>query len=78
MLTERVLCTNRRHRACSYANLNTESFSAQFIEQESVPRDATVVDHTWQYVNKKGGPDRRFNSSRDCIEVSIRQDLPLA
>lgn len=24
-------------------------------------RDANVVGHTWQYVNKDGGPDRRFN-----------------
>lgn len=50
--------------AISYANLNIESFPAQFIEHESVPGDATVVGHTWQYVNKKGGPDRRFKNNR--------------
>lgn len=50
--------------AISYTNLNVESFPSQFIEHESVPRDATVVDHTWQYVNKKGGPDRRFKNNR--------------
>ncbi|WOI43377.1 hypothetical protein [Acidovorax sp. BLS4] len=50
--------------AISYVNLNVESFPSQFIEHESVPRDATVVEHTWQYVNKKGGPDRRFKNNR--------------
>lgn len=48
----------------SYADLNVESFPAQFIEHESVPGDATVVGHTWQYVNKKGGPDLRFKNNR--------------
>ncbi|WP_274113590.1 hypothetical protein [Acidovorax benzenivorans] len=50
--------------AISYASLNIESFPSRFIEHESVPRDATVVDHTWQFVNKKGGPDRRFKNNR--------------
>lgn len=50
--------------AVSYADLKIESFASQFIEHESVPGDATVVEHTWQYVNKKGGPDRRFKNNR--------------
>lgn len=50
--------------AVSYADLNIESFAAQFIEGEAVPNDATVIGHTWQYVNKKGGPDRRFKNNR--------------
>ena len=35
----------------------------RFIEDGSVPSDATVVDHTWKFANKKGGPDRRFNNN---------------
>lgn len=27
------------------------------------PRDARVVGHTWQYVNKNGGPDKRFKNN---------------
>ena len=50
--------------AISYADLNISSFPAQFIEEEAVPSDATVISHTWQYVNKKGGPDRRFKNNR--------------
>ena len=30
---------------------------------EGVIRDGTVVDRTWRYVNKNGGPDRRFNNN---------------
>lgn len=32
-----------------------------FIESNGAPRDARVIGHTWQYVNKDGGPDKRFN-----------------
>lgn len=27
------------------------------------PKDARVVGHTWQYVNKNGGPDKRFKNN---------------
>ena len=29
-----------------------------------MPRDSHQIGSTWQYVNKKGGPDRRFNNNR--------------
>lgn len=32
----------------------------RFIESETVPTDSIVLDHTHRYVNKYGGPDRRF------------------
>ena len=38
--------------------------STTFIENEYSPTDAQTVGSTWQYVNKDGGPDRRFNSNR--------------
>lgn len=34
-----------------------------FIEHERVPKDATVVGHTWSKVNKDGSPDRRFRNN---------------
>lgn len=37
--------------------------SARFIEEETPPADATVVDQTWRYVNRKGGPDRRSTTT---------------
>ncbi len=38
--------------------------SQRFVENGVVPRDGTVVGHTWQYVNKSGGADRRFSNNR--------------
>jgi len=37
---------------------------SRFVEGESVPSDSQQVDSTWRYVNKKGGPDRRFSNNR--------------
>jgi len=37
----------------------------RFIESGTgVPRDGVQIDTTWQYVNVKGGPDRRFKNNR--------------
>ncbi|WP_018915369.1 DUF4236 domain-containing protein [Thiomonas sp. FB-6] len=47
-----------------YHELAAVSQVTQFIESGTPPADATVVAHTWQYVNKSGGPDRRFANNR--------------
>ena len=51
--------------ALNYADVNTSVEGYRFIEEEDVPRDASVVGHTWKYVNKQGGPDKRFNDNRE-------------
>ena len=53
----------------TFANIPYETFSVKqgttrFIEDDPVPGDALVVGQTWRYVNKNGGPDRRFNNNR--------------
>jgi hypothetical protein len=56
--------------AVSYEDLRTEPSDTRFIEDETLAADATVVGKTWKYVNKKGGPDRRFKDNRElpiCI-----------
>jgi hypothetical protein len=50
--------------AASYRGLRFEVQAQRFIEDGPAPNDATVVDRTWRYVNKKGGPDRRFKNNR--------------
>ncbi len=37
--------------------------AVRFVEDESVPSDAKIVDQTWAKVNKDGSPDRRFASN---------------
>jgi predicted RNA-binding Zn-ribbon protein involved in translation (DUF1610 family) len=51
--------------AVGFDQLDVSFGEQRFIEDSSVPSDTTVVDKTWRYVNKKGGPDRRFNNNRE-------------
>ena len=48
-----------------YAELRVEDGVTRFIESAAVPADAQRVGTTWRYVNKKGGPDRRFKDNRE-------------
>jgi uncharacterized tellurite resistance protein B-like protein len=48
----------------AYSSLSLDSHSILFIEEGGVPQDTVVVDHTWQFVNKDGGPDLRFRNNR--------------
>ena len=67
---------NDKVGAVSYADLEIEIESVRFIESGAVPKDAQIVDHTWQYVNKSGGPDRRFNNNRQ-IPICLYEDMNL-
>jgi Protein of unknown function (DUF4236) len=51
--------------AVTYQDLRVEVGATRFIESESVPRDAEVIDRTWKYVNKSGGPDKRFKDNKE-------------
>ncbi len=47
-----------------YSELNVSVGSMYFIEHGSLPRDAKIVGHTWQYVNRNGSPDKRYKNNR--------------
>lgn len=49
--------------AVSYENLEVDISHTRFIEDGSVPKDSEIVDRTWKYVNKRGGPDKRFKDN---------------
>lgn len=73
---------NNRYGAVSYDALNVSFSPTRFIEDGGVPQDAQVVGSTWQYVNKNGGPDRRFNNNRQIpiaqyglLEIGSRTGL---
>lgn len=59
--------------AVSYDSLIVDISHTRFIEEERIPRDSEVVDHTWKYVNKNGGPDRRFKNNRQLPIVMYEQ-----
>lgn len=62
--------------AVSYQDLELEVSSSRFIESDHVPSDARVVGSTWQYVNKSGGPDRRFKNNRQ-LPICLYDELVL-
>jgi hypothetical protein len=62
--------------AVSYDHLDVNSGEQRFIEDGGVPGDTRVVDKTWRYINKKGGPDRRFNNNRE-IPIVIYEAIML-
>lgn len=58
-----VLCTGGRYQTLG-KSLDVNASTTNFREDEVTPRDAELVGKTWRYVNKSGGPDRRFNDNR--------------
>lgn len=50
--------------AVAFNELHITVSAETFVETGSLPKDASIVDHTWQYVNKDGTPDRRYNQNR--------------
>jgi Protein of unknown function (DUF4236) len=64
-LPDRVLVyESSRVGAVSYEQVSAATSTTRFIETEHVPRDGVQVGTTWKYVNKKGGPDKRFKDNR--------------
>jgi hypothetical protein len=60
--------------AVGYRSVDIAAVQQRFIEDGGVPGDATVVDYTWRYVNKSGGPDRRF-SNNPRIPICLYDEL---
>ena len=40
--------------------INLKYSKQTFIEDETVPEDSHVVNYTYRYINKNGGPDKRY------------------
>jgi DNA polymerase-3 subunit epsilon len=54
-----------------YESLTFDVRQTRWIESSSVPGDAPIIDHTWAYVNKGGGPDRRFRNNRQIPIIRV-------
>jgi hypothetical protein len=73
---DRIFITNPEGiGAVSYRDLRAVSRVGRFIEDGAVPRDATQVDVTWRFVNKNGGPDRRFANNRPLPILAYQEVL---
>ena len=49
----------------SYSDIQITTRTTRFIEYGQVLKDTSVVGSTWKYVNKSGGPDKRFKDNRE-------------
>jgi len=59
----------------SYERVQIHISSTNFVESGAVPKDAQIVQYTWQYVNKNGTPDRRYANNRQlpvCLYGVVR------
>ncbi|MBF2020207.1 MAG: hypothetical protein IGR93_08910 [Hydrococcus sp. C42_A2020_068] len=52
------------YSAIPYSEVQVSLQDLEYVEQELLPSDATVIGKTWKYVRRDGGPDRRFNNNR--------------
>jgi hypothetical protein len=62
--------------AVSYNALKLDVKQSRFIEDGETPGDARVVDRTWKYVNKNGGPDKRFKNNSQ-LPICLYDEISL-
>ena len=67
---------SRKIGALSYWDIESSAQRTRFVESESVPNDAQIVGTTWKYVNKSGGPDKRFKDNRE-LPICLYGELAL-
>lgn len=58
-----VIRDGRQYADLSYRQCRASGTATRFIETGQVPGDAERVGTTWKYVNKGGGPDRRYKNN---------------
>lgn len=46
-----------------FQELSFNFSETSFVEQQGAPSDSEVIGYTYRYVNKKGGPDRRYKDN---------------
>lgn len=70
-----LILEGRTYGAVRYEELRTDVRDQRMI-LDSAPSDATTVGETWKFVNKKGGPDRRFKDNRR-LPICLFEELGL-
>lgn len=77
LLPDRLLVfENREVAGIDYRNPTLQGSQTQFIEDKAPPRDARIVGTTWRFVNKSGGPDRRF-ASNPQLPIALYEEIHL-
>lgn len=63
--------------AIDYSELAISMRNIQFHEESGVPSDTKVIGSTWRYVNRSGGPDRRYSNNTE-IPIVLYEQVQLA
>ena len=83
LLPDMVFVQQRRTMgSVAYTSLLLAESVVAFHEEEAVPSDTQLIGTTWRFINKNGGPDRRFNNNRQIPvvrygDVALRSDSGL-
>lgn len=77
-LPDRVLLRQGKvYSDVSYRFLDVQGQQQRFIESTGVtPSDSKKVGETWKYVNKNGGPDRRF-ANNSLLPIMLYSNLTM-
>lgn len=67
-----VVTDGFRYVSFQYPDILLKTEDAQFVTAE-VPYGVQPIGYTWQYVNKSGGPDRRFNNNFEIPIIQITE-----
>ncbi len=71
-LPDRLLIEQgRRVASVPYREIQVTIGLGRFVESRPLAPDARVINYTWQFVNKDGGPDRRFRYNRQMPVVEV-------
>lgn len=66
LLPDRILVTEKEKvGAVAYIDLYVTSDIVNFVESGEVPADTETIGKTWLYVNKSGGPDKRYKDNKE-------------
>jgi len=57
-----LLVKKKKLSSIAMKDLDITVSDTRFVEN-TAPKDAEIIDYSWQYVNKDGTPDRRFNNN---------------
>lgn len=61
--------TPSRFEIIDYSDISMIYTAIRFNEPGRYPSDAVKIDTTWEYINKNGGPDRRYAKNRQIAVV---------
>lgn len=65
-----IIDASKKFGLIDIRELDFDFHAQRFLEEEKIPKDSIVVDHTWAKVNKNGTPDKRF---KDNYQIPICQ-----